>query len=30
MVYTMPPFVIEPDELSRITTAMREVVGVDG
>jgi adenosylmethionine-8-amino-7-oxononanoate aminotransferase len=26
-VYTMPPFVIEPDDLSRITRAMHEVIG---
>ena len=26
LVYTMPPFIIEPDDLSRITAAMVQVV----
>ena len=28
LVYTMPPFIIEPPDLTRITTAMREVVEI--
>lgn len=27
LVYVMPPYIIDPDDLSRITTAIREVVG---
>jgi adenosylmethionine---8-amino-7-oxononanoate aminotransferase len=30
LVYTMPPFVIEPEDLSRITSAIREVIATCG
>jgi len=30
LVYTMPPYVIDSDDLSRVTTAIREVVGSIG
>ncbi|VFQ45184.1 adenosylmethionine--8-amino-7-oxononanoate transaminase [Desulfoluna butyratoxydans] len=30
LVYVMPPFVMEPDDLQTLTTAMTEVVGMEG